>query len=122
MLAPRLQSRYIERVYPPLQGSDGQTSQFELWMDFYGEDLRTYINKSSRHRPHYLEQIRTMLVHVLLGLDYLHKRNLYHRDIKPQNILKNGSHYVLGDLGFVAHHDSPHEMIFTNQGTKFDIL
>ena len=39
------------------------------------------------------------------GLVYLHGENCIHRDVKPDNILRFGKHYVLGDLGIVKWSD-----------------
>lgn len=35
------------------------------------------------------------------GLDFLHEKGIYHRDIKPQNLLLFHGHVKLGDLGLV---------------------
>jgi len=35
------------------------------------------------------------------GLDFLHEKGIYHRDIKPQNLLVFHGHVKLGDLGLV---------------------
>lgn len=38
---------------------------------------------------------------VLSALAHLHKNGLYHRDVKPENILRRGDHVFLTDLGLV---------------------
>ena len=39
---------------------------------------------------------------ILLGLDYLHERNLIHRDMKPSNVLiDNDSKIRLCDFGLI---------------------
>lgn len=44
------------------------------------------------------------MVDILRGLEYLHELNLYHSDIKPQNILIGTSHQgVLTDYGISCH-------------------
>jgi len=51
----------------------------------------------------------------LSGLKYLHGQNCTHRDIKPDNILKFGTKYVLGDMGIVRWSDMNPK--FTSAGT-----
>jgi serine/threonine protein kinase len=47
------------------------------------------------------------IVDVLRGLEYLHELNIYHNDIKPQNILKgNSGQAVLSDYGIACHSSS----------------
>ncbi len=48
------------------------------------------------------EEIISLKNDILAGIQFLHKNGLVHRDIKPDNILKIGSRYVLGDIGLVA--------------------
>jgi serine/threonine protein kinase len=36
---------------------------------------------------------------LLIGIEYLHSKNIIHRDIKPSNIFINGPNLVIGDLG-----------------------
>ena len=46
------------------------------------------------------EQILNWLVQILLGIDHIHKNNIIHRDIKPQNIFIQNKHIVcIGDFG-----------------------
>src|SRR5688572_2162030 len=43
-------------------------------------DLKTYLKNNPQH-------IDKLLMDVLKGLSYLHKKGIVHRDLKPQNIL-----------------------------------
>ena len=46
------------------------------------------------------EQILNWMVQILLGLNYIHKNGIIHRDIKPQNIFIQNSHIIcIGDFG-----------------------
>ena len=51
-------------------------------------------------KPYKEEEIINILKQIVSGLVYLQKRNISHRDIKPQNILLfNGNIYKIADLG-----------------------
>ncbi|EGR31045.1 protein kinase domain protein, partial [Ichthyophthirius multifiliis] len=69
-----------------------------LIMDFMeGGDLRYHIAKQKRFTE---EQTKFFVVNILLGLEYLHKRNIIHRDIKPENLVLDNQGYVkITDLG-----------------------
>ena len=59
-------------------------------------------NKIQNQKGEYFneEQILNWFVQILLGLDYIHKNNIIHRDIKPQNIFIKKKHIIcIGDFG-----------------------
>jgi hypothetical protein len=56
----------------------------------------------------------------LKGLIYLHKNRHVHRDLKPDNILKIGEKYVLGDLGIVKWSDFTDDFISAGTITRND--
>lgn len=43
---------------------------------------------------------------ILQGIKELHSKRIYHRDIKPDNILFVGNSWKIGDLGLVDHRDT----------------
>ena len=46
------------------------------------------------------EQILKWMIQLLLGLSYIHKKKIIHRDIKPQNIFIINKHLIcIGDFG-----------------------
>ena len=59
-------------------------------------------NKIQKQNGEYFseEQILNWAVQILLGLDYIHKNDIIHRDIKPQNIFIKNHHIIcIGDFG-----------------------
>ena len=59
-------------------------------------------NKIQQQNNEYFneEQILNWMVQILLGLNYIHKNGIIHRDIKPQNIyIQNNNIICIGDFG-----------------------
>ena len=136
VIAPRIQSPYIARVYPPVRGAivslKNKLKQkkfvIQLWMDYYEESLSKYIDEhypgetgaDAKAIEEYLEEIERMLVHITLGLEFLHNRNYIHRDIKPLNILRAGRRWVICDLGMIVQTNTVKDVIINRQGTSFE--
>lgn len=73
-----------------------------------GKSLYSYL-KSRKHRRVNENEAKVIFKHLIEGVNYLHKKNIAHRDLKPDNILieeKYGSIYCLDfnvkiiDFGF----------------------
>ena len=59
-----------------------------------GGDLRYYIKSSEKTKKHFEEkEINFMVTNLILALEYIHKNNIIHCDIKPENILLNKQGY-----------------------------
>ena len=59
-------------------------------------------NKIQNQKGEYFseDQILNWMVQILLGLDYIHKNDIIHSDIKPQNIFIKNRHIIcIGDFG-----------------------
>lgn len=67
--------------------------------DYVPDTLGNRLRRRKRLAP---EELRTMLDELLNGLEILHRAELLHRDIKPDNILFVEKRAVLGDIGLVT--------------------
>lgn len=54
-----------------------------------------------------LEHVEMVFTRMIDCLAHLHERQVYHRDVKPQNFLLGNGTMVLSDLGLCTEHDSP---------------
>lgn len=83
-----------------------------------GGDLARYLGKLSGPLDEQL--LVEWLVQICMALQYLHQRNILHRDLKTQNIFLTGSHIIkLGDLGIARVLDSASDLATTVIGTPY---
>lgn len=84
-----------------------------------GGDLLSFIS----HNGGKLDEFTTALIirQVVLALEYLHDRNIVHRDVKPDNILMSSltraERVVLTDFGCAKRLTHPNQRISTRVGT-----
>ena len=99
--AARLQHPNIVSVYD----SDRDIDIAYLVMEFIqGEDLKHHLDKGVRYS---LEQAAGIMNDLLSALDYAHRQNIVHRDVKPANLLIEPSGRVkLTDFGVARIQDS----------------
>ena len=74
-------------------------------LPFYDTDLRKIIfSKQTLTDNH----IKCILVHILIGLNHIHKKNIIHADLKPANILiqANPLKCIIADVGIAQHIDA----------------
>ncbi|XP_050071972.1 MAPK/MAK/MRK overlapping kinase-like [Anopheles maculipalpis] len=50
-------------------------------------DMSLYDYMQTRSRPFSESRVRKMLYQIVLGLEHLHQNDIFHRDVKPENIL-----------------------------------
>ncbi|MCR4574131.1 MAG: SUMF1/EgtB/PvdO family nonheme iron enzyme [Lentisphaeria bacterium] len=90
-------------VYKTLE-KDKATGDYYLVMEYVGgEDLRHWMKRMRRENKLTLETALPVLRQIAEALDYAHKQDVIHRDVKPDNvkILADGSVKVL-DFGLAA--------------------
>ena len=79
-----------------------QSNYFNIVTKFCeGGDIYGQIQKKKEEKDYFNEeQILNWFVQILLGLNYIHKNGIIHRDIKPQNIFILNKHIIcIGDFG-----------------------
>lgn len=99
--AARLQHPNIVSVYD----SDYHGDMAYLVMEFIqGEDLKNYLDSGKRYS---FEQSLRMVGELLSALDYAHRQNVVHRDVKPANLLiEADGRLKLTDFGVARIQDS----------------
>lgn len=99
--AARLQHPNIVSVYD----SDRHGDMAFLVMEFIqGEDLKRHLDAGRRYS---LEETLRMVRDLLSALDYAHRQNIVHRDVKPANLLIEAEGRVkLTDFGVARIQDS----------------
>ena len=113
--AARLQHPNIVSVYD----SDRDGDMAYLVMEFIqGEDLKQHLDNGKRYS---LAQSLAMVGDLLAALDYAHRQNIVHRDVKPANLLIEANGRVkLTDFGVARIQDSGEDT--RTQGTMVGTL
>lgn len=62
-----------------------------IFMEYQDIDLKHYLCKLPDGETMPIELVKGFLLQMACGIDHIHTRNVIHRDIKPNNILINGS-------------------------------
>ncbi|HSA56240.1 MAG TPA: serine/threonine-protein kinase [Gemmatimonadaceae bacterium] len=92
-LAAQLQHPHIVPLHTA--GSRGDLLWFTMPF-IEGESLRHALHERVRFTP---REVVRILHDVADALSYAHARGIIHRDIKPGNVLRSGSHAVVTDFG-----------------------
>ena len=93
-LLSRLNNPFIVNMYFSFQ----DFSNLYLVMDYLkGGDLRYHIAKNKFFTE---QQTKFFLSNIIIGLSYIHSKNIIHRDIKPENLVCDSNGYVrITDFG-----------------------
>ena len=90
------------------------TEMLYLVMELAQGSLENHIAKGSFSA----DEIKNITAQVAQGLNYLHRQNKVHRDLKPGNILKVNQQYKLADFGLIRTlNNKSHTQTVHNSGT-----
>lgn len=80
-------------------------------------DLKKYIN----NKPMREKSLKLYMIQLMEGLQYLHDKNIMHRDLKPHNLLltNNKKTLKISDFGFAKSMSSEESMAQTMCGTPY---
>lgn len=80
-------------------GSRDASHEIFLVFQMADHDLRRYQHNHKYSLPRY--RIKTIMLGLLKGVDYLHQHRIIHRDLKPENVLisKDGDNIKIADFG-----------------------
>ena len=79
---------------------DGKIFQ-NLVFEYANRSLEIFLDEIRRNKKYIpIEKIKKISKQLLLGLDYIHKKNIVHRDLKPENVLlSEGENVKICDFG-----------------------
>jgi formylglycine-generating enzyme required for sulfatase activity len=91
-----------------------KTEMLYLVMELAQGSLENHIAKGGLSA----DEIKNITAQVAQGLNYLHRQNKVHRDLKPGNILKVNQQYKLADFGLIRTlNNKSHTQTVHNSGT-----
>lgn len=74
-----------------------ENTELNLIFEFIGINLYEFLTKQPKEIPEI--KIRNIIYQILQGLAYMHRQNIFHRDMKPENILINDDIVKIADFG-----------------------
>ena len=75
-------------------------------MDFLEHDLKTLLD--DMREPFLPSEVKTLLMQVISGLDFLHSHWIMHRDLKTSNLLMNNRGEIkIADFGMARYYGDP---------------
>ncbi|TKR62023.1 hypothetical protein L596_026040 [Steinernema carpocapsae] len=86
----------------------GDEDQLHLVFEYISMDLREFLSKVFRvRRTVEIPMVKSFTQQILKGLSYLHVRRMFHRDLKPQNLLVHNGLIKLADFGLARAFATP---------------
>jgi len=72
-----------------------------LWYitEYGGDDLFTYCDNNNIFNNNNIETYEKVLTQIYEAMNFLHKNNIYHLDLRPENICYNGVNIKIIDFG-----------------------
>jgi serine/threonine-protein kinase len=109
-IAANLQHPHILPVF-----DSGQTDGLLYYVMPYveGATLRTHLEREGQLS---IEECLRITREVAEGIDEVHKHDIVHRDVKPENIFLSGDHAVLADFGIAHAYTEAGGATFTDSG------
>lgn len=80
--------KLVDIIVPMEQDEDGQTTFTDMFfiMDYHSKNLSN-IFEIVKADSFTMDHVLTIIYNLLCSINYLHSTDVWHRDIKPQNIL-----------------------------------
>ncbi|KAL5343847.1 kinase-like domain-containing protein [Aspergillus crustosus] len=101
-----LEARHHNVVYLREVVMGNKMDEVYLVMDFLEHDLKTLLD--DMREPFLPSEIKTLLLQLISGLDFLHSQWIMHRDLKTSNLLMNNrGELKIADFGMARYYGDP---------------
>ncbi|CEJ59299.1 Putative Cmgc/cdk/pitslre protein kinase [Penicillium brasilianum] len=101
-----LEARHQNVVYLREVVMGNKVDDVFLVMDFLEHDLKTLLDEM--REPFLPSEIKTLLLQVVGGLEFLHSQWIMHRDLKTSNLLMNNRGEIkIADFGMARYYGDP---------------